>query len=77
MRVAAVRCGTCETVATKASWRSGERVTTSAPKDVTTSRTIANSLSSVSSVGVNTQFALANMVAEAPSTPSCSEPAIG
>ena len=36
MSVAATRCGTCDTTATRRSWSSGERTRTSAPKLMTT-----------------------------------------
>ena len=73
----AVRWGTCDTRATSASCRSGARVTTSAPREVTTDRMRAKAPSSVSPEGVSTQLASTNIAGSAPSTPSCSEPAIG
>ena len=51
MRVAAVRWGTWDTMATTWSWRSGGRATTSAPSDDTSDRTRANASGSVSTVG--------------------------
>ena len=77
IRVAAVRCGTCDTTATSASWRSGGIATTSAPRSVTMVRTAAKAASSVPGTGVSTQVAPSNRSARAPSTPSSSEPAIG
>ena len=77
MSVAAVRWGTWDTIATSSSWRSGGRATTSAPRDVTTDRMRAKALGSVSTVGVSTHVAPSKRLASAPSTPSCSEPAMG
>ena len=78
MSVAAVRWGTWDTTATSASWRSGGRATTSAPEraDDLADRGVS-ALASVPSVGVSTHVAPSNSSAAAPSTPSCSEPAIG
>ena len=77
MSVAAVRWGTWDTIATSSSWRSGGRATTSAPRDVTTDRMRAKASGSVSTVGVSTHVAPSKRLASAPSTPSCSEPAMG
>ena len=51
--------------------------TTSAPSEDTMDRTEANASSSVAAVGVSTHTAPSNRSASAPSTPSCSDPAIG
>ena len=48
IRVAAVRWGTWDTMATTWSWRSGWRATTSAPSDDTSARTRVNASGSVS-----------------------------
>ena len=77
MSVAAVRCGTCDTIATMRSWTSGESVTTSAPRDATTECTNACAVGSVPAEGVSTHTARSNMSARDPSMPSCSLPAIG
>ena len=77
MSVAAVRCGTCDTVATSVSCCSGDSATTSAPRLVTTARTWAKASGSVSPVGVRTQVAPTNRSGSAPSIPTCSDPAMG
>ena len=77
MRVAAVRCGTCETTATRSSWRSGASATRSAPRLAMTDWTAEKAFGSVDEVGVSTQVEPANSSGSAPSGPSCSEPAIG
>ena len=75
--VAAVRCRTCDTVATNESWRSGGRATTDAPSEDTIERTSVKASSSVPATGVSTQVAPSNRSARDPSTPSSSEPAMG
>ena len=77
MRVAAVRCGTWETSATRSSWRAAGNSTTLAPRVLTTDRTVANAPASVLAAGVRTHVAPSNMSGSDPSTPSCSEPAMG
>ena len=77
MRVAAARCGTWDTSATRASWRSGARATTSAPMVTMAERTVAKVSSTVAVVGVSTQVAPSKRSALAAAMPSCSEPAIG
>src|SRR5579863_6388617 len=77
MSVAATRCGTWETTATSRSWSAGLRATTSAPSDETTPRTREKASRSVSGVGVRTHNALVKRSGSAPSSPTCSEPAMG
>ena len=77
IREAAARWGTWLTTATRASWRSAGRATTSAPRLDTTDATAAKAVSVVEAVGVSTQTAPSNMSASDPPRPSCSEPAIG
>ena len=74
---AAVRCGTWDTTATSSSCREASIVSTSAPKESATSRTSWNAASEVLPLGVSTQTAPSKSEASAPSSPSCSEPAIG
>ena len=77
MSAAAVRWGTWETMATSSSWRSADMATTSEPNEETTARSRAKACGSVAPVGVRTQVAPSKSSPSAPSTPSCSEPAIG
>ncbi len=77
MRVAAVRCGTWETTATRSSCRSGASATRSAPRLAMTDWILEKAFGSVDDVGVRTQVEPANSSGSAPSGPSCSDPAIG
>ena len=64
-------------MATRSSWRAAGSSTTLAPSALTAERTVANASGSVLAAGVRTQVAPSNMSGSEPSTPSCSEPAIG
>ncbi len=77
MRAAAVRCGVCETRATSSSWRLGSTATGLAPSSFTNPWTSEYASPDVCWPGVSTQVAPRNRSGPAPSTPSCSEPAMG
>lgn len=77
IKAAAVRCGVCETRATSSSWRLGSTATGLAPSSLTSPWTSEYASPEVFWPGVSTQVAPRNRSGPAPSTPSCSEPAIG
>ena len=77
MSVVAASWGTWLTTATRASWCSGVTATTSAPSSETRVWIVENAAASVLCVGVSTHVDPTKRSALAPSSPSCSDPAIG